>query len=86
MFGSKVTHIRVKRAPLGCIARRKNFHGSAEIPSFSETEKKNVIGMEESEMKALVGELGLEGYRADQIWVWLYNKGLHFGFWSFLWV
>jgi 23S rRNA (adenine2503-C2)-methyltransferase len=48
----------------------------ASAPSANpEKQKPSLIGLSMDELKALMASVGLESYRAKQIWNWLYAKG-----------
>ncbi len=38
--------------------------------------KRNLIGLDKAELKAAVTELGLESFRAGQLWTWIYCHGV----------
>src|SRR5689334_9076771 len=36
----------------------------------------NLVGLAREQLKERLTALGIEGYRAGQVWQWLYNKGV----------
>lgn len=38
--------------------------------------KPNLVGMQKAQLKTLLTGLGIEGFRASQIWQWVYTKGV----------
>ena len=45
-------------------------------PSPDSDGRRSLIGMTRSELVAALTELGLQKFRADQIWQWVYNRGV----------
>lgn len=56
-----------------------NIHGHAARFAPSETlieGKRNLVGLSHAELKEAVTELGVEAFRAKQIWTWMYCHGV----------
>lgn len=46
-------------------------------PENVDKRKINIIGLTKEEMKDEFKHFGIETYRADQVWHWLYNIGIY---------
>ena len=45
-------------------------------PALDAAGRRNLIGLDQVELKAALTDLGLEGFRAKQVWSWLYHHGV----------
>ncbi|HSK40558.1 MAG TPA: 23S rRNA (adenine(2503)-C(2))-methyltransferase RlmN, partial [Arenibaculum sp.] len=53
-----------------------NSHASTFAPPAASGDgRRNLVGLDRGELTAVLGELGLEPFRARQLWHWIYNRG-----------